>query len=145
MRRQPSATKWKPRPDLRGRNVRHGDFRYANLRWFDLAGTDFRFADLGRADLTGADIRQARLCGAGLEGANLTGANLADARLRGVDLEATVGLDTANLAGVRVSATKRWPPGMASTVLATLPHTLSGTSRGDPGQIRRSSRCLSFV
>ncbi len=84
---------------LKGRDLSHIDWEWADFTDADLSGASLRFcrlpntrfsgaslqgADLTGADLTGANLRYCNLTGAHLEGANLFQANLEFACLDGV-------------------------------------------------------------
>ena len=103
---------------LRGAQLPHSHFRYANLARaalveVNLHGSDLVAADLRRADLERARLTQANLSRAYLQGANLRGADLRDADLRHADLRGA-DLTEAVLAGTKVTdakadATTKWP------------------------------------
>ncbi len=94
--------------ELSGADLRHANFRYADLTDADLSGADLSRADLSwailnRADLSGANLGRARMIDTMLQGADLTGA----------DLTAATGLLPECMKGAISSDTTRWPEGFS--------------------------------
>lgn len=102
-----------PMVNLRGADLRNGDFMGAMVRRADLSNTfmnsahfyraDLREANMSRsiasgANLRGADLRNANLAGINLDGATLSEANLSGADLTNANLDRT-NLDRANFSG----------------------------------------------
>ena len=95
-----------PMVNLRGADMRDGDFMGAMVRRADLSNSylndahfyraDLREANLSRAIAPGANLRGADLRNANLSGANFDRATLSEANLSGADLT-NVNLDRANL------------------------------------------------
>ena len=86
-----------PMVNLRGADMRGGDFMGAMIRRADLSNSYLNDAHFYRADL-----REANLSRALAPGANLRGANLANANLAGVNLDRAT-LSEANLAGANLA------------------------------------------
>ena len=86
-----------PMVDLRGADMRDGDFMGAMLRRANLSGCYLNPVHLYRADLREADLSRSLL-----NGANLRGADLRSANLENVDLDLAV-LSDANLSGANLS------------------------------------------
>ena len=102
-----------PMVNLRGADLRNGDFMGAMVRRADLSNTfmnsahfyraDLREANMSRsiasgANMRGADLRNANLAGINLDGATLSEANLSGADLTNANLDRT-NLDRANFTG----------------------------------------------
>ena len=102
-----------PMVNLRGADLRNGDFMGAMVRRADLSNTfmnsahfyraDLREANMSRsiasgANMRGADLRNANLAGINLDGATLSEANLSGADLTNANLDRT-NLDRANFSG----------------------------------------------
>ena len=102
-----------PMVNLRGADLRNGDFMGAMVRRADLSNSfmnsvhfyraDLREANMSRsiasgANLRGADLRNANLAGINLDGATLSEANLSGADLTNANLDRT-NLDRANFSG----------------------------------------------
>ena len=95
-----------PMVNLRGADLRNGDFMGAMVRRADLSNSymnnvhfyraDLREADMSRAIAPGANLRGADLRNANLAGINLDGATLSEANLSGADLT-NANLDRSNL------------------------------------------------
>ena len=95
-----------PMVNLRGADMRDGDFMGAMVRRADLSNSylndahfyraDLRETNLSRAIAPGANLRGADLRNANLSGANFDRATLSEANLSGADLT-NVNLDRANL------------------------------------------------
>ena len=95
-----------PMVNLRGADMRDGDFMGAMVRRADLSNSylndahfyraDLRETNLSRAIAAGANLRGADLRNANLSGANFDRATLSEANLSGADLT-NVNLDRANL------------------------------------------------
>ena len=110
--------------DLRGRDLRFGDFSASTLAYTDLRDADLQGAELSQANLQGSDLCDGEKCtnlqGADIEGANLQGAdlghvnlesfNLSDANLQNADLERAklqgADLTGANLQGADLERAK---------------------------------------
>ena len=95
-----------PMVNLRGADMRSGDFMGAMIRRADLSNSylndahfyraDLREANMSRAIAPGANLRGADLRNANLTGANFDRATLSEANLSGADLT-NINLDRANL------------------------------------------------
>ncbi len=95
-----------PMVNLRGADMRSGDFMGAMIRRADLSNSylndahfyraDLREANMSRAIAPGANLRGADLRNADLTGANFDRATLSEANLSGADLT-NINLDRANL------------------------------------------------
>ena len=95
-----------PMVNLRGADMRNGDFMGAMIRRADLSNSylndahfyraDLRETNLSRAIAPGANLRGADMRNANLSGANFDRATLSEANLSGADLT-NVNLDRANL------------------------------------------------
>ncbi|MBO54676.1 MAG: hypothetical protein CL886_03350 [Dehalococcoidia bacterium] len=108
-----------PMVDLRGADMRDGDFMGAMMRRANLAGSylnpahlyrsDLREADLSRTLLNSANLRGADLRGAILEGADADQAIFSDANLEGANLSGAnfsrVNFTGANLTNANLSGT----------------------------------------
>ena len=86
-----------PMVDLRGADMRDGDFMGAMMRRANLAGSYLNPAHLYRSDLREADLSKTLLNSANLRGADLRGANL-----EGADADQAIFSD-ANLEGANLS------------------------------------------
>ena len=106
-----------PMVDLRGADMRNGDFMGAMIRRGNLSSSylndahfyraDLREADLSRslapgANLRGADLRSANLSGINMDRATLSEANLSGADLTNANLD-RANLDRANLTGANLA------------------------------------------
>lgn len=95
-----------PMVNLRGADMRNGDFMGAMVRRADLSNSymnnvhfyraDLRETDMSRAIASGANLRGADMRNANLSGINLDGATLSEANLSGADLT-NANLDRSNL------------------------------------------------
>ena len=106
-----------PMVNLRGADMRGGDFMGAMVRRADLSGSylndahfyraDLREANLSRALAPGANLRGADLRNANLSGINMDRATLSEANLSGADLTNAnldrANLDRANLTGANLT------------------------------------------
>jgi uncharacterized protein YjbI with pentapeptide repeats len=72
------------KPDVRGADLRGGDFGRYNLRLVNLSGADLSSADLEDANLSCAQLRGAKLAGAKLNNANLNEIDFSGMDLNGV-------------------------------------------------------------
>ena len=108
-----------PMVNLRGADMRSGDFMGAMVRRADLSNSflndahfyraDLREVNMSRsiasgANLRGADLRNANLAGINLDGATLSEANLSGADLTNANLDRT-NLDRANFTGANLAGT----------------------------------------
>ena len=106
-----------PMVNLRGADMRNGDFMGAMVRRADLSNcymnnvhfyrADLREANLSRSiapgsNLRGADMRNANLAGINLDGATLSEANLSGADLTNANLD-RANLDRANFSGANLT------------------------------------------
>ena len=86
-----------PMVDLRGADMRNGDFMGAMIRRADLSGSYLNDAHFYRADLREANLSSSLAPGANLRGADLRGANLS-----GINMDRAT-LSEANLSGANLT------------------------------------------
>lgn len=122
-----------PMVNLRGADMRNGDFMGAMIRRADLSNTYMNDAHFYRADMRetnmsrsiapgvnmrGADLRNADLSGVNLDRATLSEANLAGANLTNANLD-RANLDRANLTGANLTGASFNGANLSRTNLAS--------------------------
>jgi uncharacterized protein YjbI with pentapeptide repeats len=100
-----------------GARLRQADFSAAVMNHTSFAGADLRDVNAYGAVFTGtnfagANLTNASFVGTYLEGANLRGANLAGVNFSGAEMDRTIGLTEAQLAGACGDSTTTLPRGL---------------------------------